>query len=151
MSTISKKRFDSLIPLAIDVINDMKAEFIIGSTDLVFTASDGTKEKRTVRAVPNAFHGYFSSFGADMINSTPLAAIIFFEEADKASGGRSKENKALIPRSILNLIKKENPNDREVWPTELSKYYCPDDKSCIVKIAAAAAALKIALRTFPKS
>lgn len=141
MSAISKKRMDALIPLAIDVINEMQQFFVEEEIN-------GIKLK--TNKISKTYHGYFSSFGADMINSTPLAAIIFFEESDKSSAGRSSENKALVPKAILNLIKKEKENERQTWPSELSKYYKSNDKNCIDNISAAAAALKIALRTFPK-
>lgn len=141
MSNISKRRIDKLIPLALEAIKDA-------------TLPDAEGK------VSKTYHGYFSSFGADMINATPLAAIIFFEEAKKADEGGSsgsKEDRSKVTEAILRLIRKELgtgpdgvPND---W-NKLSKYYSTSshsDRKKIENITAAAAALKIALRTFPKS
>ena len=149
MSTVSKRRLDSLIPMAIKVIKEMKGFFSI--------EMEGDKKVITDK-ISKTFHGYFSSLGADMINSTPLAAIIFYEEGKKANdegGSGSKEDRSLIPESILKLLRLELTSSivKESYQ-KLSDYYVLSNESKSRKnlnIAAAAAALKIALRTFPKS
>lgn len=146
MSAVSKKRMDKLIPLAIEVINEMKAEFLTKKAKV----NIGGVEKE-VAAIPKTLHGYYSSFGADMVNSTPLAAIIFYEQEDSGS----EQKRPLIPESILKLLRKELTNSviQDGW-SKLSQYYMNSnhtDAQKAMHISAAAAALKIALRTFPKS
>ncbi|MDZ4751171.1 MAG: hypothetical protein SGI87_06110 [Flavobacteriales bacterium] len=137
---ISKKRMDALIPKAIDVIREMETR----EKSFFIWENRGATEVRT-NFISKTYHGYFSSFGADMINSTPLAAIIFFEES---TGGIEK--RSLIPLSILNLIRKENSvTEAPETMKKLSSYYTRDTRK-MENIAAAAAALKIALRTFPQ-
>ena len=138
MSTISKKMLDELIPLAIDVIT--KLNFKVNGT------------------VSKTYHGYFSSFGADMINASPLAAAIFAEdsskkETDSATG--TKEDRTLVPLAILELLKKKfYPNASE---NKLSSLIISRSTNgilpsiCVDYILASAIALKIALRTFKKS
>ncbi len=141
MSNISKRRIDKLIPLALDAIREAGLPDPQGR-------------------VSKTYHGYISSLGADMINATPLAAIIFFEEgkkADEGGGSGSKEDRSKVTDAILKLLRKELGNGIDgvsnSWD-KLSKYYSSSthsDRKKIENITAAAAALKIALRTFPKS
>ena len=138
MSTISKKMLDELIPLAIDVIN--KLNFKVNGT------------------VSKTYHGYFSSFGADMINASPLAAAIFAEDSSKKeteSNTGTKEDRTLVATAILALLKKKfYPNTVE---NTLSSFIITKSTNgilpsvCVEYILASAIALKIALRTFKKS
>jgi hypothetical protein len=137
---ISKKRMDKLIPQAIDVIK--------GMPDFFTQEKQGENWVKTNK-ISKTYHGYFSSFGADIVNSTPLAAIIFFEQQDTGS----KEKRELIPKSILALLKKENTaitagKLSEYWSSASANASSPAKKAAAV--VAAAAALKIALRTFPQ-
>lgn len=138
MSTISKKKLDNLIPPAIDIINSLgfKKDGVISKT----------------------YHGYFSSFGADMINTSPLAAAIFSEDSSKKeseSNTGTKEDRTLVPLAILNLLKKKF--DTNINETKLSLYIISKSQNGVLpsiyteNILAAAIALKIALRTFKKS
>ncbi len=141
MSAINKKRIDKLIPNAIEVINQVGLKTADGKVSITY-------------------HGYFSTFGADMILTTPLAAIIFYEEGKKANeegGSGSKEDRKLVPKAIVELLRKELGPSADGVLTEwedLSTYYSVSNHAKPRKIAniiAAATALKIALRTFPKS
>ena len=139
MSTISKKKLDDLIPLAINIINSLGF-------------------KKTDESISKTYHGYFSCFGADMINSSPLAAAIFSEESNKQesdSNSGTKEDRTLVPLAILNLLKKRfdpNNNDEKLSDYIISKSTRGVLPSIYVEnILAAAIALKIALRTFKKS
>jgi len=139
MSTISKKKLDDLIPPAIDIINSME-----------FKNNEGHISK--------TYHGYFSSFGADMINANPLAAAIFSEDSSKKESDSNtgpKEDRKLVPLAILKLIKKKF--DSNIKDEKLSLYIISKSTNGVLpsiyveNILASAIALKIALRTFKKS
>lgn len=139
MSTISKKKLDDLIPLAINVING-----------LGFKDSNG--------CISKTYHGYFSSFGADMINTSPLAAAIFSEDSSKKeneSNTGTKEDRTLVPLAILELLKRKFDNtikDKKLSDLIISKSTNGVLPAIYVEnILASAIALKIALRTFKKS
>jgi hypothetical protein len=142
MSAVGKKRMDKLIPLAIEVIQQESKFFVHEKVN--------GQSVRTNK-IPKTFNGYYSSFGADMANSTPLAAIIFYEQEDSGS----EQERPLIPKSILKLLRKELGDQvfTQNWD-KLSQYYMHSSHTDAQKanhISAAAAALKIALRTFPKA
>ncbi len=138
MSTISKKKLDELIPPAIEIINSLGFK------------KDGLVSK--------TYHGYFSSFGADMINASPLAAAIFSEDSSKReseSNTGTKEDRTLVPLSILKLMKKKL--DSNIMDEKLSSFIISRSTNGVLpsiyveNILASAIALKIALRTFKKS
>lgn len=139
MSTISKKKLDDLIPSAISIINSME-----------FKNKEGLVSK--------TYHGYFSSFGADMINASPLAAAIFSEDSSKKeseSNTGTKEDRTLVPLAILELLKKKF--DTHILDKKLSSFIISRSTNGVLpsiyveNILASAIALKIALRTFKKS
>lgn len=127
MNTIPRKRIDRLIPQAISVISE------------VGIASGGM--------VASSFHGYISSFGASMVQSSPLAAAVFFEDSSSSQEDRSK-----LPRAILKLVLWEKQGSSS--GSKLSDYIMSQmssgqvPNSTVTDILAAAIALKIALRTF---
>lgn len=137
MKAISKKQLDNLIPQAIETIKE------VGIT------VDGK--------ISGTYHGYFSSFGADMINTSVLAAAIFSEDksGNKNNGTGPQEDRSKVPLAILKLLQKENSNNLFVTQARtLSGYLISLGKKTPAKtindILAAAIALKIGLRTFKK-
>lgn len=135
MNTIPKARLDRLIPLAQGIITSV-----------------GIAQNNEV---PKSFHGYISSFGADMVQTSPLAAAIFFEQnADNKEDQRTEADRHLIPEAILALIRKEKGLNQS--DGKLSQYIIAKSSngitpnSVVYDIIAAAIALKIALRTFKK-
>lgn len=143
MNTIPKARLDKLIPMAQEVISSV-----------------GIAQNNEV---PKSFHGYISSFGADMVQTSPLAAAIFFqqdepknkeegEEETSDSEKRTLEKRYLIPKAILQLMRKEKAIGEKY--EKLSQYIIDKSSdgiipnSVVYDIIAAAIALKIALRTF---
>lgn len=158
MNTVSKKRMDALIPLAIDVVREFNEEFLTGTTKLQMPDATGNLVSTEVPAIPKTIHGYFSAFGADVVNTSPLAATIFYEQEES----RSKEDRRLIPTSILALLKKDpatrsGASSFQQLQTYLHEAQVNDAahphslRQTKVYIMTAAAALKIALRTFPQS
>lgn len=158
MRAISKKRMDELIPLAIKVIHDMGADFLTDKIKQKRKNESGEEIEVEVRAIPKTVHGYFSAYGADMVNTTPLAATIFYEQADSGA----EKDRTLVPKSILALLK-EDPVTQSgashfenlqsyIYKEQINGNPHPHSKNQrTMNISAAAAALKIALRTFPKS
>jgi len=133
MHEIPKRRIDRLVPEAIKIIKEGKVKIL-----------DNGK-------VPSAFHGYVSSFGADIINASPLAAAIYFEDSSGSEEDRSQVSKALL------LLLRDDLGEEAVPLTlkKLSEWFMemkPDGtKKRLPDVTAAAIALKLALRTFPKS
>lgn len=137
MNINSKSEIDKLIPKAIETL-----------LELNFPDKQGK--------ISSTYHGYFSSFGADMICSTPLAAAIFAEESTKKEEGMTsgtKEDKKLIPKAILRLVSEEYFNGNK----KLSDYIIDNSQRGKVSpdildpILNATIALKMAIRTFKKS
>jgi|GEM_PF-5988711 len=158
MSTASKKRMDELIPLAIEVINDMKSDFLKDVIKYKIKNEDGAEVEIEIPAISKTIHGYFSSYGADVVNTTILAATIFYEQADSGA----EKDRTLVPKSILALLKKDTATKAGANTFENLQTYIyqdmvngqphPHKKSQKeIYISSAAAALKIALRSFPKA
>lgn len=97
-----------------------------------------------------AFKGYFASFGAAIIQSGLLPAVIFFENEQ----GGAKADRYKVPQAILHLLKKQYGSEQNKTLHEYGKLseYVLNSKQAGVKdlqmISKAAVALKIALRTF---
>lgn len=138
MNSIPKKKLDNLIPKAIRIID-----------------SSGFKDNNG--KIAKTFQGYFSSFGADMINTSPLAASIFSEDSSKReteSNPGTKEDRSLVTKAILKLLQEQ---DNSITSEKLSEYIISQSDNGVLNtrslnnILVAATALKIALRTFKKS
>lgn len=150
MNTIPKKRIDNLIPMAIQVIKDTGIAVIV--------SNDGEPNKYEAS---ETYSGYFSSFGADMVNTSPLATAIFCEDKSKESGGNSnsKEDRSKISEAILALMRKEEQEPTKIKTLGnkrfLSEYLLTFGgsipTSIVYDVLASAIALKIALRTFKKT
>lgn len=100
--------------------------------------------------IDKEFKGYFASFGAAIIQSGLLPAVIFFENEQ----GDAKADRPKVPKAILHLLRKQynQEQNRPLHEYEkLSDYLLksgqPDSKDLAI-IGKAAVALKIALRTF---
>lgn len=131
MNTISRKRIDRLVPQAIEIIKEVE-----------IPGENGR--------VSNSYHGYISSFGASMVQSSALAAAIFFEDSSGSQEDRSKVTEAILK---LMLWEKE----ATAGSSRLSQYIIDNmaggqvKNSTITDILASAIALKLALRTFKKA
>lgn len=94
--------------------------------------------------VPSEFKGYISSFGASVIQSGILPALIFFEDKGGASEDRTKLLKAIM--FMKGWAKKDDKN------ISLVEYYKnePTSGKDLVEsqILQSAIAIKLALRTF---
>lgn len=120
---MAKERVASYIPEAINLIEEFKI------------AQDGK--------VPEEFNGYIASFGASIIKSGLLPAVVFYEAEDSGA----KEDRKKLMLVILELVK-ENDNYNY---DKLSKYIMKKQKTEINlknKIKDAAVAIKLAIRSF---
>lgn len=132
MIDLPKRKLDALIPHAIDAI-------------LHSNILNGGK-------MPEAYHGYVSSLGADMVNTSPLAAVIFSE-----GSLNSDEDRSLVPKTILEILRKRYEGSANAIPEEYQQLSAwmrhlglNGTRRRLTDITAAAIALKIAMRTFPK-
>lgn len=89
------------------------------------------------------FSGYIASFGAAIIQSGLIPAVIFFEDPS----ANSEENRTLLIDAIVNYL------DLEI-PTTLSSYLLTLNNDDLFEmedaIIEASIAIKLALRTFKK-
>jgi hypothetical protein len=135
MNTIPKRRLDTLIPLAINVINELGIK------------KDGSISK--------TYHGYFSSFGADMITTSPLAAAIFCEDKTEKESA-AKEDRSKVALGIYRLMQAEGraatgKDGKSKLSEFLLSFKGSIPQQTVMDMMAASIALKIALRTFKKS
>lgn len=118
------KRIDNYLPDAIKIISEIK---IADKNGLV----------------KNEFNGYFSSFGASIIQSGLKPTLAFFsnENSDTA------KQKAKIPKAIYKLVINRNI---EPEANALLMYIINEnnEKELLPKILDASIALKLALRTY---
>jgi CRISPR-associated protein Cmr5 len=120
-----KKRIEGYIPRAIELINE------------VHIANNGI--------VKNEFNGYFSSFGAAIIQSGLKPALAFFSNTKSDAAA----NRAKILTAIYVLI--IGGGSEGVTPKMLIEYVIdhPNDEEVLkAKIVDASIALKLAVRTF---
>ncbi len=115
-----KKQVEQYIPLAIDIIKEIK----------IADCND---------KVSNKFNGYFSSFGASIVLSGMEPALAFY--ANKKDDERGK-----ILRAIYQLITGSSADK----PKKLLDYYLSNEQDPLLKqkILDAAVALKLAVRTY---
>lgn len=88
--------------------------------------------------VPSEFNGYISSFGAAIVQSGLLPAVIFFEDA-----GRASQDRTLLMEAISQMMAISTP--------KLSTYLLQpgtNQTNARQEVLRAAVALKLALRTF---
>ena len=127
---MNQKRINQWIPDAIRILSD----------DIKIN-----RDKNGIEIpVPKAFKGYFSSFGAAVVQSGILPAVIFFENET----GRTEANRPHVIEAVLKLLqaKGEIPSNVGRLTTHLLN---PQNQQELQKpIVEAAIALKIALRTF---
>lgn len=110
---------------------------------------DGFCEEGTLK-VSKEYKGYFASFGAAVIQSGLLPAVVFFENEQSSA----KAERIKVPKAILHLLRKKY--DDTVNPPlhkheKLSDYLLNSTQAAardIDMISKAAIALKIGLRTF---
>jgi hypothetical protein len=110
---------------------------------------DGFCKKDTLK-IDKEFKGYFANFGASLIQSGLLPAVIFFENEQ----GDAKADRPKVPKAILHLLtkkysKEQNPylHDCQKLSDYLLKSPLPNSKN-LALVSKASVALKIALRTF---
>jgi len=104
------------------------------------------KEDNTIAKEMN---GYISSFGASIISSGLLPTIIFYSQEGKSEGNRTTFIKALE----MMCIDKELLGQDEKLTSTIKDIYNSKPKMSQLKnfIMDASVALKLAIRTFPKS
>lgn len=129
------KRIQKMIPTAIDV------------ADRELKIKSGSEKDK----IAGEFNGYISSFGASIISAGLLPSVIFFSQKGESASERHKiilciqEILKKHGRPALNLIK------------EVKELYSINDGNretinlLTSDIFDAAVALKLAIRTFPKS
>jgi CRISPR-associated protein Cmr5 len=100
--------------------------------------------------IDKEFKGYFASFGAAIIQSGLLPAVIFFENEQ----GNAQADRKKVPMAVLHLLQKQYGNEPMSalhTASKLSEYILhstrPEHKD-LEMVAKAAVALKVALRTF---
>lgn len=99
--------------------------------------------------ISSEFNGYISSFGASIISAGLLPSIIFYSQK-----GDSNERQKIITAIQFVLQKHDYPNINLLKKVE--ELFKADNKQAEInrltdKISDAAIALKLAIRTFPKS
>ena len=134
MNEISKSRVDQLIPKAIEIIKNIKI---------------ATQEENQW-VTPKEFHGYISSFGADMVMTSPLASAIFYEDSSGSDEDRSK-----LPKAILHLMRSEKGADKiSEEHLKLSSYLMEFGgrvpNNIVQDVLTASVAIKMGLKTFKK-
>lgn len=93
------------------------------------------------------FKGYFASFGASIIQSGLLPAVIFFENEE----GSARADRKKVPQAMLYLMEKQENNELVFDEhKKLSSLILEQQFNAILlrKVTNAAVALKIALRTY---
>lgn len=122
-------RIEKLIPKAIKVIEDVE----IANTE---------------GKVKSEFKGYIASFGASIVQSGLLPAVIFYEAAES----KAAQDRFRVPAAILLLLLRKVSDEASLQAGQkLSEYLLqegPHDATMQRQVTDAAIALKIALRTF---
>ncbi len=113
-----KKRIEDYIPRAIELIKEVEI------------AKDGE--------VNNKFNGYFSSFGASIVQSGLKPTLAFFS---------NEESKEMIVKAIAELLKKHG---EAIGDLKLLDYVIAssNEENLKSKIIDASIALKLAVRTY---
>ena len=123
------RAIEKLIPEAIQIITEVG----IAKEDLT---------------VDTEFKGYVASFGASIVQSGLLPAVIFFENEES----RSQSSRQQVPMAVLLLMLRRYDKDAPFEKSSrLSQYILESSKKrsrLIQEIREAVIALKIALRTF---
>lgn len=128
------KHIQKLIPIAIQAVIDTEIKH----------PTNGTVAKE--------MNGYISSFGASIISAGLLPSVIFFSQKGDSAAERHKIILAL--EAILKVIYQDTSLQ---LLTKVKELYTAEDLNqaaisrLTAKIADAAIALKLAIRTFPKS
>ena len=132
---MNQKRINDWIPTAIAVLNEIG---INKKKD-----KDGNEVEIPV---PKAFKGYFSAFGAAVVQSGMLPAVIFFEN----DTGRTEADRPQVIKAVFKLLKKKLliPGTATNGLTAYLLESANRQKELQKPIVEAAIALKIALRTF---
>ena len=99
MITINKNRVNKLNPIATRVVKESKIKTKNGDVNLI--GDDN--------ALSKTYGGYVSSFSANCIKLTPLSTAIIYDQNDQTdSDSGSKEDKSLINKWIVKVLKAEN-------------------------------------------
>jgi len=98
-------------------------------------------------AYKSQYNGYIASFGAAIIQSGLLPAVIFFENAD----ANSEENKTKVIKALVYVLKEHYKLG--ISTKTFGEYLLQEDHNTpriLEQVNQAAVALKLALRTFKK-
>ena len=141
------KYIDHLIPIAIRAIEEKQIP------------------RGENKEVPNEYKGYIDGFGAAIVQNGLVPAVVFFENSrgdDSAGGGGTAENRKKLLGAVLQVIQ-ENKNRESSLAEKAGTLYDyitramnRQENPVNIKIlrrevTEAAAAVKLALRTFPFS
>jgi CRISPR-associated protein Cmr5 len=141
------KYIDRLIPIALRAIEDKQIP------------------RGENKEVPNEYKGYIDGFGAAIVQNGLLPAVVFFENSrgdDSAGSGSTAENRKKLLGAVLQVIR-ENKNRESSGAEKSGSLYDyiirsmndpenPGDIKILRReVTEAAAAVKLALRTFPFS
>lgn len=124
-------------------LNNTWLSAAVKALDAVNIVNDGEYDKE--------FKGYISSFGASIIQSGLLAAVMFFENNSK-----SEANRALVIKAIAHILTNVHEGRRhEGYKYNLSSKFSDylinnqsDIKNITLDVSNAATCLKLALRMF---
>lgn len=92
--------------------------------------------------VPKQFTGYIASFGAAVIQSGLIPAVVFFEDPD----ANSEEDRTALIKAIKHYLGINDDLSKHLLALDLTALF--EKEEAIIE---AAQAIKLALRTFKKS
>lgn len=117
--------------------------------DLIRTAIKAIEQKEIVEngEYPSQYSGYIASFGAAIIKSGLLPAVIFFENAD----ANSEKDKTKVIKALVFLLREhfKIENIGESFHSYLLQEG-HNTSELLYKVNLATATLKLALRTYKK-
>ena len=117
-------------------------EIALGALSRCNIVQDGRYDKE--------FTGYISSFGAAIIQSGLLPAVIFFEQEESES---AKDRKKII-NAVKDIVNKSLPENEKI-DGKLAKYILNHNKAkdsvFLERVTESAVALKLALRMYKKN
>lgn len=132
---MNKREIEEQIPITIDLINDF-----------INNERFYKKDDKSFGLIPKEYNGYISNFGASIIQSGLVSTIAFFE----ANDSKSKEDKTVLTKLILQIVRK--CNKLQVKDGESLLSYVLDNKNISEEIEEeiinATIAVKLAIRVF---
>ncbi len=129
-----KNRIEKLVPIAIDVAEDLRAKDKYGNL----------KKEKGEFYIQKKFKSYISSFGASVIQSGLIPALAFYSNDEGSNKERSR-----ILKSIYKILEINSPSKNLLkYAVDEYKKEGVDKELLKDQIMDAATALKLAIRTF---